>query len=81
MEEDQNQENVQNQEQQESETEKLIKNFDEKISNMQQNFESRLAEKDAIIRQLIMQNGKSEPELTDDEKSCQSIIQNINKRR
>lgn len=81
MEEDENQENVQNQEQQESETEKLIKNFDEKISNMQQNFESRLAEKDAIIKQLIMQNGKNEPELTDDEKSCQSIIQNINKRR
>lgn len=83
MEENENQETVpqQAQSEQETETQKLIKNFDEKIAKMQESFETRLAEKDAIIKQLITGNGKNEPELTDDEKSCQSIIQKINNRR
>lgn len=83
MEEEKNQETVPQQanQEQETETQKLIKTFDEKISKMQESFETRLAEKDAIIKQLIMGNGKNEPEMTDDEKSCQSIIQNINNRR
>lgn len=83
MEENQNQDTVpqQPQQEQETETQKLIKTFDEKIAKMQESFETRLAEKDAIIKQLIMGNGQNEPKMTDDEKSCQSIIQKINNRR
>lgn len=83
MEENENQETVPQQanQEQETETQKLIKNFDEKIAKMQESFETRLAEKDAIIKQLIMGNGQNEPDMTDDEKSCQSIIQKINNRR
>lgn len=76
-----NQENVQNEQNKTQETETLIKNFDEKIKEMQGNFEKRLAEKDDIIRQLIINNGKNEPELTDDEQSCQNILKRINERR
>ena len=76
-----NQENVQNEQKKSQETETLIKNFDEKIKEMQGNFEKRLAEKDDIIRQLIMNNGKNEPKLTDDEQSCQKILEKINERR
>lgn len=75
----QNQEPEQNKEQ--TSVENLLKNFDEKIKGMQENFEKRLAEKDDIIRQLIMNNGKNEPELTDDEQSCQNILEKINERR
>ena len=83
MEENENQETVPQQENQEQETEtqKMIKTFDEKIKGMQENFEKKLAEKDDIIRQLIINSGKNEPELTDDEQSCQNILERINKRR
>ena len=64
-----------------SSVENLIKNYDEKFKQMQENFEKKLADKDDIIRQLIMNNGKNEPELTDDEQSCQDILERINKRR
>lgn len=78
-------ENIQNQEpeqkQEQSSVENLIKNYDEKFKQMQENFEKKLADKDDIIRQLIMNNGKNEPELTDDEQSCQDILERINKRR
>ena len=76
---EQNQEPGQNKEQ--SSVENLLKNFDEKIKGMQEDFEKKLAEKDDIIRQLIMNNGKNEPELTEDEQSCQDILERINKRR
>lgn len=76
---EQKQEPEQNKEQ--TSVENLLKNFDEKIKGMQENFEKRLAEKDDIIRQLIMNNGKNEPELTDDEQSCQDILKRINERR
>ena len=76
---EQKQEPVQNKEQ--SSVENLIKNYDEKFKQMQENFEKKLADKDDIIRQLIMNNGKNEPELTDDEQSCQDILERINKRR
>ena len=84
-------ENIQNQEpeqkeepgqnKEQSSVENLIKNYDEKFKQMQENFEKKLADKDDIIRQLIMNNGKNEPELTDDEQSCQDILERINKRR
>lgn len=61
--------------------EQLIKSYEEKFTKMQEENNKKLAEKDEIIKQLILQNGKDEPELTDDEKSCQSIIDKINKRR
>ena len=61
--------------------EQLIKNYEEKFNKMQEENNKRLAEKDEIIKQLILQNGNDEPEMTDDEKSCQSIIDKINKRR
>lgn len=61
--------------------EQLIKNYEEKFTKMQEENNKKLAEKDEIIKQLILQNGKDEPELSDDEKSCQSIIDKINKRR
>ena len=61
--------------------EQLIKNYEEKFNKMQEENNKRLAEKDEIIKQLILQNGNDEPEMTDDEKSCQSIIDRINKRR
>lgn len=81
----QNQETEQKQDQEQnkeqSSVENLLKNFDEKMKGMQENFEKRLAEKDDIIRQLIMNNGKNEPELTDDEQSCHDILERINKRR
>lgn len=64
-----------------SSVENLLKNFDEKIKGMQAEFNKKLADKDEIIKQLVMQSGKKDPELTDDEKSCQTIIANINKRR
>ena len=64
-----------------SSVENLLKNFDEKIKGMQAEFDKKLADKDEIIKQLVMQSGKKDPELTDDEKSCQTIIANINKRR
>ena len=76
---EQNQEPGQNKEQ--SSVENLIKNYDEKFKQMQENFEKKLADKDDIIRQLIMNNGKNEPELTDDEQSCHDILERINKRR
>lgn len=76
-----NQETAQNEQNKNQETETLIKNFDEKFKQMQENFEKRLADKDDIIRQLIMNSGKNEPELTDDEQSCQDILERINKRR
>ena len=76
---EQNQEPGQNKEQ--SSVENLIKNYDEKFKQMQENFEKKLADKDDIIRQLIMNSGKKEPELTDDEQSCQDILERINKRR
>lgn len=76
---EQKQEPGQNKEQ--SSVENLIKNYDEKFKQMQENFEKKLADKDDIIRQLIMNNGKNEPELTDDEQSCQNILERINKRR
>lgn len=76
---EQKQEPGQNKEQ--SSVENLIKNYDEKFKQMQENFENKLADKDDIIRQLIMNNGKNEPELTDDEQSCQDILERINKRR
>lgn len=76
---EQKQEPEQNKEQ--SSVENLIKNYDEKFKQMQENFENKLADKDDIIRQLIMNNGKNEPELTDDEQSCQDILERINKRR
>lgn len=76
---EQKQEPGQNKEQ--SSVENLIKNYDEKFKQMQENFEKKLADKDDIIRQLIMNNGKNEPELTDDEQSCQDILERINKRR
>jgi hypothetical protein len=76
---EQKQEPEQNKEQ--SSVENLIKNYDEKFKQMQENFEKKLADKDDIIRQLIMNNGKNEPELTDDEQSCQDILERINKRR
>ena len=76
---EQKQEPGQNKEQ--SSVENLIKNYDEKFKLMQENFEKKLADKDDIIRQLIMNNGKNEPELTDDEQSCQDILERINKRR
>ena len=77
----QNQEPEQKQEPEQSGVENLLKNFDEKIKGMQENFEKKLAEKDDIIRQLIMNSGKNEPELTDDEQSCHDILERINKRR
>lgn len=61
--------------------EELVKTFNEKIDKMQAEHKKELADKDDIIRQLIMQNGKQEPEKTDDEKSVEKIIENINKRR
>ena len=64
-----------------SSVENLLKNIDEKIKGMQAEFDKKLADKDEIIKQLVMQSGKKDPELTDDEKSCQTIIANINKRR
>ena len=64
-----------------SSVENLLKNVDEKIKGMQAEFDKKLADKDEIIKQLVMQSGKKDPELTDDEKSCQTIIANINKRR
>ena len=76
---EQKQEPGQNKEQ--SSVENLIKKYDEKFKQMQENFEKKLADKDDIIRQLIMNNGKNEPELTDDEQSCQDILERINKRR
>ena len=76
---EQNQEPGQNKEQ--SGVENLLKNFDEKIKGMQENFEKKLAEKDDIIRQLIINSGKNEPELTDDEQTCQDILERLNKRR
>ena len=76
---EQKQEPGQNKEQ--SSVENLIKNYAEKFKQMQENFEKKLADKDDIIRQLIMNNGKNEPELTDDEQSCQDILERINKRR
>ena len=76
---EQKQEPGQNKEQ--SSVENLLKNFDEKIKGMQAEFNKKLADKDEIIKQLVMQSGKKDPELTDDEKSCQTIIANINKRR
>ena len=76
---EQKQEPGQNKEQ--SSVKNLIKNYDEKFKQMQENFEKKLADKDDIIRQLIMNNGKNEPELTDDEQSCQDILERINKRR
>lgn len=76
---EQKQEPGQNKEQ--SSVENLIKNYDEKFKQMQENFEKKLADKDDIIRQLIMNNGINEPELTDDEQSCQDILERINKRR
>ena len=76
---EQKQEPGQNKEQ--SSVENLIKNYDEKFKQMQENFEKKLADKDDIIRQLIMNNGKNEPELTDDEQSCQDILERINRRR
>ena len=76
---EQKQEPGQNKEQ--SSVENLIKNYDEKFKQMQENFEKKLADKDDIIRQLIMNNGKNEPELKDDEQSCQDILERINKRR
>ena len=76
---EQKQEPGQNKEQ--SSVENLIKNYDEKFKQMQENFEKKLADKDDIIRQLIMNNGKNEPELTDDEQSCKDILERINKRR
>lgn len=84
-----NEENKQPETQQEPEkkenatqsVEELIKSFNEKIDNMQAEHKKELADKDDIIRQLIMQNGKQEPEKTDDEKSVEKIIENINKRR
>ena len=84
-------ENIQNQEpeqkeepgqnKEQSSVENLIKNYDEKFKQMQENFEKKLADKDDIIRQLIMNNGKNEPEITDDEQSCKDILERINKRR
>lgn len=70
-------------EKQESATsvEQLIKSYEEKFTKMQEENNKKLAEKDEIIKQLILQNGKDEPELSDDEKSCQSIIDKINSRR
>lgn len=59
----------------------LIKNYLEKEKQMQAEFEKKLADKDEIIKQLVMGSGKNEPELTDDDKSCLNIIKNINKRR
>lgn len=76
---EQKQEPGQNKEQ--SSVENLIKNYDEKFKQMQENFENKLADKDDIIRQLIMNNGKNEPELTDDEQSRKDILERINKRR
>lgn len=76
---EQNQEPGQNKEQ--SSVENLIKNYDQKFKQMQEKFEKKLADKDDIIRQLIMNNGKNEPELTEDEQSCQDILERINKRR
>lgn len=61
--------------------EQLIKNYEEKFNKMQEENNKRLAEKDEIIKQLILQNGNDKPELTEDEQSCQSIIEKINKRR
>ena len=64
-----------------SSVENLLKNFDEKIKGMKAEFNKKLAEKEENIKQIVMQRGKKDPELTDDEKSCQTIIANINKRR
>ena len=65
----------------ETSVEELIKSFDEKIKKMQDENNKKLADKDEIIKQLILQNNKGEKELTDDEQSIQKITQNINDRR
>jgi len=66
----------------ETSVEELIKSFDEKLNKMQEENNKKLAEKDEIIKQLILQKNKGEnEELTEDEQSIQKITQNINKRR
>lgn len=74
-------ETEQKENEQNTSVDELIKNYLEKEKQMQEDFEKKLADKDEIIKQLVMQSGKNAPELTDDEKSCQTIMQNINKRR
>ena len=64
----------------ENSAETLIKNFEEKIAKMQEENNKKLAEKDDLIKQLIMNKG-SEKKLTDDEQSIEKITNLINKRR
>ena len=68
-------------EQKATSVEELIKSFDEKLNKMQEENNKKLAEKDEIIKQLILNKNNGDEELTEDEQSIQKITKNINKRR
>ena len=61
--------------------EQMLKSFEEKTQKMQDDFQKKLAEKDDIIKQLIMQKVNGDEKLSDDEQSIKNITQRINERR
>jgi len=83
LEQDKNQEQKPNQDNATDKTsvEQMLKSFEEKTQKMQDDFQKKLAEKDDIIKQLIMQKVNGDEKLSDDEQSIKNITQRINERR